>query len=79
MKRINKILLGLIIVASIIAGFRINALHQEREQQIIMLKVERAQVANKLDSLAKYDISNPEMVELLGRYCDLNVEISELE
>lgn len=79
MKRINKILLGLIIVASVIAVFRINALHQEREYQIIMLRVERAQVAHKLDSLAKYDISNPEMVELLGRYCDLNVEISTLE
>ena len=79
MKRINKILLSLIIVASVIAVFRINALHQEREHQIIMLKVERVQVAHKLDSLAKYDISNPEMAELFCRYCDLNAEIGKLK
>ena len=79
MKKINKILVGLIIITSVIAGFRINALHQERKYQIFMLRVERAQVAHKLDSLAKYDISNPEMAELFCRYCDLNAEIGALK
>ena len=79
MKKINKILIGLIIITSVIAGFRINALHQERKYQIFMLRVERAQVAHKLDSLAKYDISNPEMAELFCRYCDLNAEIGKLK
>ena len=75
MKKINKILVGLLIASSIVAGFRVNEVYQERQHKTFELRLEQAELQHKLDSVMWYNPGSSEVSELYEQYCDVTLKI----
>lgn len=79
MKKINKILVGLLIVSSIVAGFRVNSAYQERQHKTFELRLERSELKHKLDSVMWYNPASSEVADLYKQYCDLTLKINNIK
>lgn len=79
MKKINKILVGLLIASSIIAGFRVNEVYQERQHKTFELRLERAELKHKLDSVMWFNPASEEVSNLYEEYCDLTLKINNIK
>lgn len=79
MKKINKILVGLLIASSIIAGFRVNEVYQERQHKTFELRLERAELKYKLDSVMWFNPESEEVSDLYKEYCDLTLKINNIK
>lgn len=75
MKKINKILVGLLITSSIVAGFRVNEVYQERQHKTFELRLEQAELQHKLDSVMWHNPGSSEVSELYEQYCDITLKI----
>lgn len=79
MKKINKILVGLLIASSIVAGFRVNEVYQERQHKTFELRLERAELKHKLDSVMWVNPASEEVSNLYEEYCDLTLKINNIK
>ena len=72
MKKINKILAGLLVLSFIIAGIRVYNAYGEYQTKTFELRLEQAELQHKLDSVMWY---NPGSSELYEQYCDVTLKI----
>lgn len=79
MKKINKILTGLLVLSFIIAGFRVNEVYQERQHKTFELRLEQAELQHKLDSVMWYNPGSSEVSELYEQYCDVILKIHNIK
>lgn len=79
MKKINKILVGLLIASSIVAGFRVNEVYQERQHKTFELRLERVELKHKLDSVMWINPASEEVSNLYEEYCDLTLKINNIK
>lgn len=75
MKKINKILAGLLVLSFIIAGIRVYNAYNEYQTKTFELRLERAELKHKLDSVMWYNPGSEEVSELYEQYCDVTLKI----
>lgn len=79
MKKINKILAGLLvlsfIIAGIIAGIRVYNAYGDYQTKTFELRLEQAELQHKLDSVMWHNPGSSEVSELYEQYCDVTLKI----
>jgi hypothetical protein len=75
MKKINKILAGLLVLSFIIAGIRVYNAYGEYQTKTFELRLEQAELQHKLDSVMWYNPGSSEVSELYEQYCDVTLKI----
>lgn len=79
MKKINKILAGLLVLSFIIAGIRGYKAYNEYQTKTFELRLERAELKHKLDSVMWINPASEEVSNLYEEYCDLTLKINNIK
>lgn len=79
MKKVNKILTGLLVLSFIIAGIRVYNAYGEYQTKIFELRLERAELKHKLDSVMWVNPASEEVSNLYEEYCDLTLKINNIK
>lgn len=79
MKKINKILAGLLVLSFIIAGIRVYNAYGDYQTKTFELRLERAELKHKLDSVMWVNPASEEVSNLYEEYCDLTLKINNMK
>lgn len=79
MKKINKILAGLLVLSFIIAGIRVYNAYGDYQTKTFELRLERAELKHKLDSVMWINPASEEVSNLYEEYCDLTLKINNIK
>lgn len=79
MKKINKILAGLLVLSFIIAGIRVYNAYGDYQTKTFELRLERAELKHKLDSVMWVNPASEEVSNLYEEYCDLTLKINNIK
>lgn len=79
MKKINKILAGLLVLSFIIAGIRVYNAYGDYQTKTFELRLEQAELQHKLDSVMWYNPASEEVSNLYEEYCDLTLKINNIK
>lgn len=79
MKKINKILAGLLVLSFIIAGIRVYNAYGDYQTKTFELRLEQAELQHKLDSVMWINPASEEVSNLYEEYCDLTLKINNIK
>lgn len=79
MKKINKILAGLLVLSFIIAGIRVYNAYGDYQTKTFELRLEQAELQHKLDSVMWVNPASEEVSNLYEEYCDLTLKINNIK
>lgn len=79
MKKINKILAGLLVLSFIIAGIRVYNAYGDYQTKTFELRLEQAELQHKLDSVMCVNPASEEVSNLYEEYCDLTLKINNIK
>lgn len=79
MKKINKILAGLLVLSFIIASIRVYKAYGDYQTKTFELRLERAELKHKLDSVMWVNPASEEVSNLYEEYCDLTLKINNIK
>lgn len=79
MKKINKILAGLLVLSFIIAGIRVYNAYGDYQTKTFELRLEQAELQHKLDSVMWFNPASEEVSNLYEEYCDLTLKINNIK
>lgn len=79
MKKINKILAGLLVLSFIIASIRVYNAYGDYQTKTFELRLEQAELKHKLDSVMWINPASEEVSNLYEEYCDLTLKINNIK